>query len=448
MKKLTATGLAVALTAMLAACGNNANDNAAPSGSASAAGSSGAASSASQGEPVSLSIWHNFSGDDKRAKTMRGLIEQYAAAHPEVKLDVQAIPPDGYKQRLKTVAAANELPDVFLTNPGSMIAEFYNGGLLQPIDELLAAHEDWKNGYLDGAFSGHTFDGAIYAAPINFSPSSILYYNSDLFKQYNVTVPKTWDELMAAVKTFNDNGIAPFAMGNKANWVAQSTLLSTLGDRVTGSDWFMNAVAGNGASFTDPEFVQALTYFKQLVDAKAFQDGANSIDNTQAEQLFIQGKAAMIMGGNWILTDLASSASPEALAQVDVSVFPSVPDGKGEANAISASTGTGFALNKKVEGAARDAAFDLIYAISGPDAQKAIAESNILVNYKVDVDTSKVTPLFNKAYELISNVAFTPVYDAYLSSAGTEAVNNGLQELMYDGKPDTVAKNVQAAQSK
>lgn len=438
-------GMMICLTAflvvLLAACGNN---NGAGSGSnAGNAGTTGSTGS----EQVSLSIWHNFSGDDQRAKTMRSLIDAYANAHPEVKLDVQAIPADGYKQRLKTVAAANELPDIFLTNPGSMIAEFYNGGLIQPIDDLLSAHQaEWTDHFLPGAFDALSFEDKVYGAPINLSPSTILYYNKDLFEQYNVKVPQTWDELLSAIQTFKDNKIIPIVMGNKANWVANSTLMSVLGDRVTGSEWFNNAVSGNGASFTDPEFVKALTYFKQLADAGAFQEGANSIDNAQAEQLFSQEQAAMTLGGNWTLTDLASTASEEFLNKVDVTYFPSVPDGKGEANAITASTGTGFALNKNVQGATRDAALELIYAISGPDAQKAIAESNILVNYKVDIDTSKVTPLFTKAYDLLSKVPFAPVYDAYMSSAGTEALNNGLQELMLRGDPAAVAASVQKAQ--
>ncbi|ANS74699.1 ABC transporter substrate-binding protein [Paenibacillus yonginensis] len=436
MKKMLLMGLTIMMVVVLAACGSN-NKAGSETGN-SAAGGSG---------QISLSIWHNFSGDDQRAKTMRGLIEQYQSAHPEVKLDVQAIPADGYKQRLKTVAAANELPDVFLTNPGSMIAEFYNGDLIQPIDDLLSAHQgEWSDQFLPGAFDALSFDGKVYGAPINLSPSTILYYNSALFEKYNVKVPETWDELMTAVQAFKDNNIIPIVMGNKANWVANSTVMSVLGDRVTGSDWYLNAVKGEGASFTDPEFVQALTYFKQLADAGAFQDGANSIDNAQAEQLFSQEQAAMTLGGNWTLTDLASTASEDFLNKVEVTTFPSVPDGKGESNAVTASTGTGFALNKKVEGAARDAALDLIYTISGPDAQKAIAESNILVNYKVDMDTAKATPLFTKTYELISSVPFAPVYDAYMSSAGTEALNNGLQELMLGGDPAAVAKKVQEAQ--
>jgi raffinose/stachyose/melibiose transport system substrate-binding protein len=42
----------------------------------------------------------------------------------------------------------------------------------------------------------------------------------------------------------------------------------------------------------------------------------------------------------------------------------------------------------------------------------------------------------------------TPVYDGVMTSAGAEAVNNGLQELLMGGKAEDVAKKIQEAQSK
>ena len=110
----------------------------------------------------------------------------------------------------------------------------------------------------------------------------------------------------------------------------------------------MKAVDQNGAKFTDPEFVQSLTYLQQLGKAGAFQEGFNSIDNTQMEQMFAQGKAAMMIDGGWALPNLAASASKEALANLAVTVLPSVPNGKGDPNTLSGVVGTGLGMSKKV----------------------------------------------------------------------------------------------------
>lgn len=451
-KPVALTALTLAATAILGACGNNAsNDGAASSGSASAPASSAAAgasaSAPASGEKIKLSIWHNFSGDDLRAKAVRGQIDKFKAAHPEIELDAQAIPPDGYRQRLKTVAAAGEMPDVFFTQSGTSIQEFYDGGLIQPITPLLDKYPEWKNNFMEGALDRLSFDGQVYATPLSGSATSLFFYNKSLFDKYQVKVPTTWDELMTAVKTFNDNKITPISLGNKAAWLAQSSIISSLADRVTGTDWFLKAAKQDGASFTDPEFVKALQLFKDLSTAKAFQTGANSLDNTQMEQYFIEGKAAMMIDGSWALTNMAATGTPEQLDQVEVTVLPSVPGGKGDPNSISGGSGGGMALSKTVTGAKLDAALELIYAIGGPEGMQAIVNSNSVVNYKVEPDQAVVTPLFYKAFTLFKSVKLTPVYDAYLTSAAADAINNGLQDLLLSGKPETVAKKLQDAQA-
>lgn len=404
---------------------------------------------ANKGEKVKLTVWHNFAGDDLRAKTVRSFIEQFAQDNPDVELDAQAIPVDGYRQRLSTVAAANELPDLMFVYAGSHSAELYKADLLQPITDVMNQYPEWRDKFLPGAFDPFTFEkDQIYTAPLGMSATSILYYNKALFDKHGVKVPTTWDEMMTAVKTFNDQGVTPIALGNKAPWVAQSTIIGSLADRVTGTEWFKNAAAQQGAKFTDPEFVEALGYFKQLVDNKAFQDGANSIDNTQAEQYFIQGNAAMMVSGAWTLTNLASSATEEQIKDIEVTVLPSIPGGKGDSNTISGGAGGGLALSKRTEGAAKEAALKLIYTVSGPEAQKAIAESNSMVMYDTDIDQAKVTSLYYKAFNLVKKTGITPVYDAYLSAEAGDAINNGLQEIMMGGTPESVAKKLQDAQAR
>ncbi|AJS60881.1 extracellular solute-binding protein [Paenibacillus sp. IHBB 10380] len=420
---------------ILAACGDSGNNK--------------AAEVTKKDEKVKLTIWHNFAGDDLRAKAVRGLIEKYALDNPQVELDAQAIPPDGYRQRLSTVAAGNELPDIFFVYAGSQSAELHKAGLLQPITEVIEKNPEWKDNFMPGAFDAFTFEqDKIYSAPISMSATSILYYNTSIFEKYKVKVPTTWDEMLTAIKVFNENKITPIALGNKAPWVAQSTIIGSLADRVTGTEWFKNASAQKGAKFTDPEFIQSLGYFKQLVDNKAFQEGANSIDNTQAEQYFIQGEAAMMISGAWTLTNLAASASEEQMKVIDVTVLPSIPGGKGDSNTISGGAGGGMALSKRTEGAAKDAALDLIYAMSGPEAQKAIAESNSMVMYDMEIDQSKVSSLYYKAFNLVKKTNITPVYDAYLSAEAAEVINNGLQEIMTGGTPESVAKKLQDAQAR
>ncbi|WP_248927730.1 extracellular solute-binding protein [Paenibacillus hamazuiensis] len=437
MKKVYKLGLASVMTAsLLAGCagGEQAADN-----NGNAAGG--------KNEPVTLTVWHNWTGTDAKATAMRKILDDFQAAHPDIKLEIEGLPTDGLKTRLKTVAAANEMPDLFVMWPDAMTKEFVKGDLLQPIDDFLNSKPEWKNNFIPNALDGYTVDGKIYSVPMNLAPSSFIYYNQAIFDKYGVKVPKTWDELKAAIDTFNKNGVTPIALGNKANWVVQSTIFSTIGDRVTGTDWFLKAVNQDGAKFTDPEFIKALNVLKDLGDSKAFQDGYNSIDENQMMQLYFQGKSAMFIDGGWALANLVKNAPKEVLDVTHLAILPTIDGGKGNAQSTSGVVGTGMGMSKKVTGAKKEAAQQLLYALSGPDGQKATLESSTLVSYKIDLDKSKAHPLFVELNELMKNTKISPVYDSKLSSAAVEAINNGLQELLMGGKPEDVAKKVQDAQA-
>lgn len=438
MKKFTQIStVLLATTVLLAGCGGG--DKAADQPAATAANGSK--------EKVKLSIWHNWSGQDAKALAMRKILDDFKAQNTDIELEIEGLPTDGLKTRLKTVAAANEMPDLFVMWPDAMTKEFVSGNLLQPINEFLDSKPEWKGNFIPNALDGYTVDGKTYSVPMNLSPTSFIYYNKALFDQYNVQVPKTWDELNAAIKTFNDNKIIPIALGNKANWAVQSTIFSAIADRTTGSEWFLKAASQNGAKFTDPEFIQSLKTLKSLGDAKAFQDGFNSIDQNQMRQLYFQGKAAMFIDGGWAMADVVQNTPKDVLANTHVTLLPPVAGGKGEAQSTSGVVGTGLGVSKKLTGAKKEAALKLLYALSGPEGQQATLNSSTLVSYKIDLDPSKAHPLFVELNDLMKKTKITPVYDAKLSSAAVEVINNGLQELLMGGNPEAIAKKLQDSQA-
>ncbi|WP_019534378.1 extracellular solute-binding protein [Paenibacillus ginsengihumi] len=433
MKNIYKIGMTMALSAsVLAGCGGGSGTQGADGGSA---------------EKVQLTVWHNWTGQDAKAIAMRQILDDFQASHPNIELEVEGLPTDGLKTRLRTVAAADEMPDLFVMWPDAMTKEFVNGGLLQPIDEFLDSKPEWKNNFIPNALDGYTVDGKIYSVPMNLAPSSFIYYNQAIFDQYGVKVPETWDELKAAIDTFNKNNVIPIALGNKANWVVQSTIFSTIADRVTGTDWLLKAVNQDGAKFTDPQFIEALKVLQDLGNAKAFQDGFNSIDENQMIQLYNQGKAAMFIDGGWALANLVKTAPQEVLDKTHITILPPIEGGKGDPQSTSGVVGTGMGVSKKLEGARKDAAMELLYALAGPEGQKATLDSSTLVSYNIELDESKAHPLFVELNNLMKETKISPVYDSKLSSAAVEVINNGLQELLMGGNPETIAQKIQDAQA-
>jgi len=398
-------------------------------------------------EPIRLTLLHNWTGLDAKSLAMRRILDEFRASHPDVRLEDVGLPTDVMKVRLRTLAAADEMPDLFVMWPESMTRDFVKGGLLQPVNELLDRNPEWRDRFIPHAFDGYTVDGNVYSVPMNLAPTSILYYNQALFDRYGVKVPETWDEMMTAVRVFNEHRVIPIALGNKANWVVQSTIFSTLADRITGTEWFLQAVNQDGARFTDPPFIAALKLLQNFGKAGAFQPGFHLIDDHQMMQLFIDGKAAMFFNGGWATSYIVQNMPQEALAHTHVGIMPAIPGGKGEERSVSGVVGTGLGVNRKLDGAAKEAALDLFYALSGPEGQAATLASSTLVSYRLEPDRSQAHPLFLELYDLIGSVRLSPVYDNSLSLSAVEVINSGLQDVLLGGNVYKVAQQLQDTQA-
>lgn len=401
-----------------------------------------------EADVIELTLWHNFSGTDLRSQTMQSIVQQFRTENDNVELTVRAFTPDKYRSRLTAVAMKGEVPDVFVLWSGSMTTSLAEAKLIEPINPLLDQYPEWRDGFLPNSLEAFTEQDGVYGAPMGLTPTSILYYNQRLFQEHGQQVPTTWHELMHVIEHFKALGITPIMLGNKAEWLAQSSIFSSVADRVTGTDWFLRAVKQEGASFTDPVFIEALSYMRELAEAEAFQEDYDEIDNVEMELRFANGEAAMMIDGGWALTNLAANAPAEVLSELGATVLPTMPGGRGDPNTLAGVVGTGMALGVRETGAKQDAAMKLIYAMSGPDAQRRTLASHQLVSYKIPLDKSTVSPIFAQVYDLVNSVRLTPVYDALLSTEGANALNRGLRELLAGAaEPEEVAMRVQEAQA-
>lgn len=442
--------LAVIMLLSFAACGaSKPADTGSSSNSASAAQSEETKSAVNDNEAQSakFTLWHSYVGSDQRTEFMKEIMTQFRAKYTNYEIDEQQIPRDQYQTKLKTQAAAGQLPDAFVIWPNAMTIEFSKAGLLADINDLLSRETEWKDKFIGRALEEFTVDGKTYSAGLGVSVTSIVFYNKALFEKYNLTYPTNYAELKKAITTFKENKVIPIAHGNKAKWPAQSSIISCLANRYTGSEWLDNVLAKNGAKFTDPEFVAALTTFKEITDMGAFNKDFSSIDNVQARDYFYRGDAAMMIEGSWAVPDLIEKLTPEMKPNIELGILPAFEGGKGDANVMSGVSATGIAINAKASPEQKTAVENLIMFTTNSDAQKLYAKSNIPVSYKdVDIDSSTSDPIYTKLTKLISDHPLVTVYDSALNSEQADIVNNGLQAIMSNQKtPEQIAEQLQAA---
>lgn len=139
------------------------------------------------------------------------IAKDFEAANPNIKVDLQF--PGDYENVLKVKMAADDLPDVFDTHGWAQVRY---GKYLADLKG-----ENWVSRLTPTIKDVVTDkDGKIYALPISEAKDGITY-NVKVLKKYNVEIPKTFDELMAAaekIKKESNGEVAPFFFGGGTPW--------------------------------------------------------------------------------------------------------------------------------------------------------------------------------------------------------------------------------------
>lgn len=167
------------------------------------------------------------------------------------------------------------------------VAEFATAGWVVPLLKYLPKDADYED-FLPGRRAVASYKGVAYFAPL-IGGSDFLFYRRDLLEKAGIAVPKTLDELVAAVKKLNN---PPHVYG----WAAR-------GQRGSGMNvwrWspFMLAAGGKWEkdgvpTFNSPQAVKATTLYRDLF--KYSPPGGATYDWSNALEAFRSGKVAFMI---------------------------------------------------------------------------------------------------------------------------------------------------------
>ena len=383
----------------------------------------------------------------------RTTIANWEAAHPDITLNQNVIANAEYKTEIATLAAADDLPDVFLLQGMNTIA-WADQGLVMDLTDTIKA-SPYYDQYYQAYFTPFTVGDKIYGFPaLTGGTCTVVIYDKQMWKDAGFdTFPSTWEDVEKASEYFNEQGITTIAFGNGGQWQANSCFLSTLGNRYTGPDWFLSLIAKDGAAFTDDTFVAALKETQHLFnETKIFNEDFNAVTNEDAREYYISGNAAAFIGGNWDESYIwASLQDTDKFDQMGFAVLPQPADATEAPNSQNIGLGYAIAINPKV---AEDpdklaAAIDLAQELTGPAFASYVAENYALGGLtKVDdVDLSGFDQITQDFYNWsYVDTDTCEIYDSYIDSAVWSVLNTDLQTMMNgEMSPEDVAANAQAA---
>lgn len=453
MKKIMAMVLVAAISFSLIGCGqkkeNKVPGEAAPKVDAaeetpSSEGETPSEEEKPSEEEVEITITH-FNIEEQRNAIadydgFYTMLEQWQEKHPNVKITQSVLETADYETKIQAQAAVNELPDLFCVK-GSWFKNFAASDLVAPLNDMIDSY-DKKDAFRSGVFDASTVNDKIYGMPIQFSVTSLVYYNEAMWKDIGYDkFPDNWDDIYTAVEKFNEKGITPFAFGNSAKWPAESCVLSALGDRYTGAEWTNQIIQNTGeAKFTDPLFVSALDHFQKFAQAGAFNADFNTASTGQAAELYNAGSAAATINGFWNLANILANGTDDVKNNTKIAILPKVDAGKGEVNSTSGGCGWYMGMSNKLQGEKKALVEDLLLYLSGYEYSEYITQKYGLVTPCItsDVNTEQFPQVTQEYINLMNTVELTPIYDIMMEAPVIEIMNSGIQELL-NGTKDAAA---------
>ncbi len=279
------------------------------------------ADAATSTEPVEVTFWTLST----RQEAVNPIAEAFMKDNPNVKVTVSYYDTDGIKDACKVAASSETLPNMWFNWGGSLGGFYADNGLTYDLTEY-AKENDWANTFNAGALSLCTLNGQLAGYPTSYNVLGV-YYRKDIFEQYGIEVPTTFDEFETACATLKSNGITPISTAGLQGWHVMR-FVELLVEHYAGIETH-NKLNTFEESWDNEKVVQALTKYQEFCQKGYFPDGFVTADPNDTNMAIFSGQAAMDIQGQWYDGKIVQD-------EQDMSLYGVFPFPSGETNRMSA----------------------------------------------------------------------------------------------------------------
>ena len=374
--------------------------------------------------PVELTFASaKFYGKQTIAEVVGAFNESQTKAH----MTYKELPPPSsstevHQGLVQQLARRNGDPDVF-TLDIIWIAEFAAAKWALPLDQYF---KDSTGEYFPGMVQACTWQDKLVALPW-FVDSGMLYYRKD----FGISAPSTWDELIASAKQATGSGKAKFGFLWQAKQaeVLVCDLVSFIGSNggaILQSD-------GKTVAIADEPAIQAVQLMYDLINKEQITPAdVLSWDEEPSRRPFTGGEAAFLRNWSYVWKIAQSPAESKVVDQVAVVPLPHFPDKK------SAAALGGYQYGINASSKKREAAVEFVRWMSSPETQLRFATqlglcpTRAAVFERPEIGTEQ--PFMQQLKDVFLGAIPRPVTPKYpqvtlaLQSAVSTALTNGKVE--------------------
>ncbi|HEY9332309.1 MAG TPA: sugar ABC transporter substrate-binding protein [Streptomyces sp.] len=296
------------------------------------------------------------------------VVDAFNRTHDTIQVDFQQIPsgPQGGYAKLSNASRAGDAPDV-ATIEYPQLPGFAIDGVARDLTAMVS--DSLRAKLLPQALDLTTFDKRVFSLPLDVEPM-VMHYRTDLFEQYGIEVPGTWDEFEEASRTVRRKApgrrLSAFATDGGFQFAAFAWQ--------AGAQWFDTRGGAWNVSLADEPSRRVAAYWQRMIDQDLVS--MTPVDSRQYDALLSAGKILVRLSGAWD-AGAQMKARPGQKGQWAVAPLPQWNAGDASVGTHGGST---FAVTKGSEHP--EAALEFIeWQVAHPDALRARLSSGASSQY-------------------------------------------------------------------
>ena len=303
---------------------------------------------------IDFTIWTKESEAEGVLQDIVKLTEEFAKSRPGLSFEIVNYGVEDLRQNYQSAAFAGAGPDLLWT-VSDHAGPFVAMKLIMPVDDVFG--KSYLSGFAKPGLEAVELDGKTWGVPISVGNHLMLLYNKKLI----AAPPKNTDEMIKVAKELTRDL-------NKDGMPDQYGLVYNLNEPFFFAPW-LGGFGGWPLDGTKPtlntqamidalQFVQDLKFVHKIVPLECDYDAADS--------LFKEGKAAMLVNGDW---SLAGYQADEVKSKLDLGVARIPMISKTGRWPSPMTSGIYFMLPEYLEGDKLQIAKEFVQYCSSPDVQ-------------------------------------------------------------------------------
>jgi len=347
---------------------------------------------------VEIDFFHRWPNEPRKSFYDQKIAE-FEEANPNVKINVDSVLNDSYKEKIRVLVSNDGLPDIFSSWSHSFAENLVSSDRVLSLNEIIKEDTDWSSNIMETQFEGFTFDDTTYGVPFTVDGKAF-FYNKSIFEENNIQVPKTYDDMIETLDSLQKAGYeTPLVEGLTNTW-AISHYLGTIFQRIVDPEILVQDYNTSTSKFTDEGYIKGLEIFQELTSYMG--EVSTAIDHEAARNMFAAGEVPILY------MQFAEVKLVQDIGDVDIGFFnfPSIDGGKGDQTALTGAP-EGWMLSKS----APPEAVEFLKFITSPETAMEFTKADGQLNaIKGGITKENANSTSLEAYDILLDSSSTAVW--------------------------------------